>query len=78
MTLPMATIELNNLGTAEGGISPDQLTLAVMKSITTGIVGATAHAAGKIGTTTGAAAAEGVKQIGEGIKSLFGGDKKKP
>ena len=78
MTLPMATIELNNLGTAEGGISPDQLTLAVMKSITTGIVGATAHAAGKIGTTTGAAAAEGVKQVGEGIKSLFGGDKKKP
>ena len=75
MTLPMSTIELDNLGTSEGGISPDQLTLAVMKSVTTGIVSATAHAAGNIGGTAGAAAAEGVKQTGEAIKGLFGGKK---
>jgi hypothetical protein len=75
MTLPMPDIELNDLGTAEGGITPDQLVFAVMKSVTTSIVSATTQAAGQIGGTTGAAAAEGAKKAVEGIKGLFGGKK---
>jgi hypothetical protein len=75
MTLPMPDIELNELGTAEGGITPDQLVFAVMKSVTTSIVSATTQAAGQIGGTTGAAAAEGAKKAVEGIKGLFGGKK---
>lgn len=76
MTLPMPPIELTNLGTKEGGITPDQLVLAVMRSVTGSIVSATAQAAGQIGSTGGAAAAEGVKKAGEAIKGLFGGKKK--
>jgi hypothetical protein len=78
MKLPMPPIELNDLGTKEGGITPDQLVFAVMKSVTSSIVSATTQAAGKIGSTAGAAAAEGAKNAVEGIKGLFGGGKKKP
>lgn len=74
-TLPMPPITLTNLGTSEGGITPDQLVLAVMKSVTSSIVSATAKAAFDIGKTGGAGAAEGVKKTGDAIKGLFGGKK---
>jgi hypothetical protein len=75
LSLPMPPIVLDNLGTSEGGITPGQLTFAVMRSVTTSIVGATAQAAGKIGATSGAAAMDGVKKAGDSIKNLFGGKK---
>jgi hypothetical protein len=75
LTLPMPDIELNDLGTKEGGITPDQLVLAVMKSVTSSVVSATAKAAGDIGKTGGAAAAEGAKKAVEGLQGLFGGEK---
>ena len=56
-------------------ITPDQLALAVMKNVTGSVVTATAKAAGEIGNTGGAAAAEGAKKAVEGIKGLFGGKK---
>jgi hypothetical protein len=46
-----------------------------MKSVTSSVVTATARAAGDIGKTGGAAAAEGAKRAVEGIKGLFGGKK---
>lgn len=70
-TLPMPPISLSDLGTKEGGITPDQIVFAVMRSVTSSIVSATASAAGEIGKTGGAAAAEGVKKAGEAIKGLF-------
>jgi len=73
--LPMPPIALDDLGTKEGGITPDQLVFAVMRSVTGSVVSATAQAAGKLGGTAGAAAAEGVKSAGEAIKGLFGGKK---
>ena len=75
LPLPMPPIELNNLGTTGGGITADQLAFAVMRSVTSGVVSATTQAAGQIGTTAGAAAIEGVKKTGEGLKKLFGGGK---
>ncbi len=75
MTLPMPDIELTDLGTKEGGITPDQLVFAVMKSVTSSVVSATVKAAGQIGSTSGAATVEGVKKTGEAIKNLFGGKK---
>ncbi len=75
MTLPMPPIELNDLGTKEGGITPDQLVFAVMRSVTSSVVTATAQAAGQIGSTGGAAAIEQAKKAGEAIKGLFGGKK---
>lgn len=78
MTLPMPPVELTDLGTAEGGITPAQVAYAVMRSITTSVVAASTQALSKVGGTSGAAAVEGAKQIGEAIKGIFGGDKKKP
>lgn len=75
MSLPMPPISLTELGTKEGGITPDQLVFAVMKNVTGSVVSATASAAGEIGKTGGAAAAEGIKKTGEAIKGLFGGKK---
>lgn len=75
MTLPMPPITLHDLGTQEGGITPNQLVFAVMKSVTAAVVGATTQAAADLGKTGGAAAAEGVKQMGETIKGFFGGKK---
>jgi len=65
-TLPLPTIDLTDLGSKEGGITPNQLTLAIMRSVAGSIVTATTQAAAKIGSTMGAAATTG-------IKSLFGG-----
>ena len=78
MSLPMPDITLTELGTKEGGITPDQLVFTVMKSVTASVVSATAKAAGDIAKTGGAGAVEGVKQMGGAIKNLFGGEKKKP
>lgn len=75
LSLPMPPIDLTNLGTSEGGITPDQLVFAVMKSVTGSIVTATTQAAGKIGATSGAAAVESAKKAGEALKGLFGGKK---
>ncbi len=75
ITMPMPPLVLTDLGTKEGGITPDQLVFAVMKSVTGSVIGATASAAGEIGKTSGAAAAEGLKKTGEAIKGFFGGKK---
>lgn len=76
MTLPMPPVNLTDLGTAEGGITPAQVAFAVMRSVTTSVVSASTQALTKIGGTSGAAALEGAKQIGDAVKGLFGGQKK--
>lgn len=73
--LPMPPIDLTDLGTKEGGITPDQLATAVMRSVTSSVVTSTTQAAGKVGSTLGAAAGDAAKKAGEGIKKLFGGSK---
>ena len=72
LALPMPPVELSNLGTKEGGITPDQMAAAVLSSVTGSVVSATTQAAGQIGNTAGGAAAEGVKKAGESLKKLFG------
>jgi hypothetical protein len=58
-------------------VTPAQLAFAIMRSVTSSVVAASTQALTKVGGTTGAAAAEGAKQIGSAIKGIFGGDKKK-
>jgi hypothetical protein len=77
MSLPMPNIELTDLGTKEGGVTPDQIAFAVMRSVTASVVTASTQALTKIGGTTGAATSEGVKQVGEAIKGIFNREKKK-
>ncbi len=66
--IPLPPIELTDLGTAEGGITPAQVAFAVMRSVTTEVVGAASSALTKLGGTTGA-------NTVEAIKGLFGGKK---
>ncbi len=75
LTIPMPPLELEDVGTREGGISPSELALALMRSVTGGIVTATTDAAGKIGSTLGAAAGNSAKSAGDALKGLFGGSK---
>jgi hypothetical protein len=72
-TLPMPPISLTDLGTKEGGITPDQLVLVVMEDVTRSIVSAATKAA--IDLRNPGAAAEGLKKTGDAIKGLFGGKK---
>jgi len=70
-TLPMPPITITDLGTKEGGITPDQAAAKVVINILGGIVSAVAHSVGQIGSGSGDAASGAVK----GLKSLFGGNK---
>lgn len=76
MTMPMPPINMTDIGTAENGITPAQVAFAVMRNVTTSIVAATTQALTKTGGTSGAAALEGAKQVGEALKGMFGGKKK--
>lgn len=76
ITMPMPPINMQDIGVAEGGVTPAQLTFAIMRHVVPSIVSASTQALTKLGGTTGAATAESVKQVGGMIKGLFGGDKK--
>lgn len=75
--VPLPPIAIDNLGTKEGGITPDQAAGAVMKNVLGGIVSGTAEAlsktAGTLGANTVEQTKEAAKKAGEGIKKLFGG-----
>lgn len=75
VTMPMPPVELANVGTAEGGVTPAELAFAVMRSVTTSVVAASTDALKKIGGTSGAAAADAAKQATQAIKGFFGGKK---
>jgi len=79
ITLPMLPLVLTDLGTAEGGITPDQLVTKVMANVLTNITKAVANSALSIGGATGAAATDAtsgaVKKAGAGLKKLFGSEK---
>ena len=76
VTMPMPPLNMTDIGTAEGGITPAQVVYAIMRSVTTSVVSASTGALAKLGGTTGAASLEGAKQVGSAIKGIFGGSKK--
>ncbi len=81
LALPMPPLVLTDLGTAEGGITPDQLATKVMAQVLGNITKAVAESALNIGSASGAtatdAASGAVKKAGAGLKKLFSGDKDK-
>jgi hypothetical protein len=77
VTIPLPVINMTDIGVKEGGVTPAQLGVAIMRHVTPQIVAASMQALTQGAGGTGAAAVEGAKQIGEAIKGLFGGDKKK-
>ena len=77
VTVPLPPIDMADIGVKEGGVTPAQLGVAVMRHVTPTIVAASMQALSTGGGAAGAAAVEGAKQIGGAIKGLFGGEKKK-
>jgi len=73
--LVIPTVELKDLGVAEGGLTGGQLTFAVVRAVLPNIIAATTQAAGNLGGTMGAAAADALKKAGEGLQKMFGGKK---
>jgi len=73
LVLPMPPIEMDNVGTSEGGITANQLAFAVMRSVTADVVTTTTHAMGQVGSTMGAAVGSSAKKALDGLKGLFGG-----
>jgi hypothetical protein len=76
MTLPMPPINMTDIGTAENGITPAQVSFAVMRNVTSSVVAASTAAMTKINSTGGAAAVEAAKGAVDAVKGLFGGKKK--
>jgi len=78
LKIPMVDIELNNLGTDNGGITPNELAVEVMQSVTASVVSATTEAASQVGSTMGAAAGNAVggaaQKAGDAIRGLFNKD----
>ena len=77
VTVPLPPIDMTDIGVKEGGVTPAQLGVAIMRHVTPTIIAASMQALTTGGGAAGAAAVEGAKQVGEAIKGLFGGQKKK-
>jgi hypothetical protein len=71
-TLPLPTVELKDIGTNSGGVTPGQLSAAILKNVTPTLVATAAVAVGKVIPGT---AGETVKEAGEILKDLLGGKK---
>jgi uncharacterized protein involved in outer membrane biogenesis len=75
MTMPMPPVDMADIGVAQGGATPAQVAVAVMRHVTPTIVAAATAALAKGGGATGTAV-DTAKQAAEAIKGLFGGQKK--
>jgi len=71
VVLPMPPLEIDDLGTSEGGITANQLAFAVMRRMTASVVTTTTAAMGHVGATMGSAAAENAKKALDRLKGLF-------
>jgi hypothetical protein len=76
LAVPLPEIRLDDIGTAQGGITGTQVAAVVMRDVLTNIASATAAALSKDGgKATLERAKETAKQLGDSVKDLF---KKKP
>lgn len=80
LTVPMPALTLTDLGVKEGGLTPAQLSMAIMRQVLANVVSAAASAAGQIGGSAGGlskdALGEAAEKAAEGIKKLFSNEKK--
>ena len=65
-TLTLPELVMMNLGTQEGGLTPNQLATAIVKEITTQVAKAALNSAAKKGL---------LDKAGEGLRGLLGGKK---
>lgn len=71
-TVQMPTLTLQNLGTNEGGLTPQQLSVAILKEVTTQAI----QAAAQVALDQGLLDKAGIK-AGDELRKLLGGDKDK-
>ncbi len=71
-TMPMPTVELDDIGIKEGGVTPGELALTIMHSITPSVIAVTTHTVVHLVPTLGNAAENTVKKAGDAIKDVFG------
>lgn len=76
-TLNMKPIEMHDLGTQEGGLTPNQLAVAIMGKVTPVIVAAAAQNVEQLGEALGGSAGEAVKKAGGFLKGLIPQEPKK-
>ena len=76
ITMPMPTVNMTDIGTAEGGVTPAGLAYAVMRNVTASVVAASANALQKMGGTSGATGAQEATQALDALKGLFSSPKK--
>ena len=77
VTVPLPPINMADIGVPEGGLTPAQVGVAVMRHVTPTIISASMQAFATGGGAAGAAAVQGAKDVGNAIKGMFGGEKKK-
>lgn len=80
LTVPMPALTLTDLGVKEGGLTPAQLSTAIMRQVLANVVSAAASAAAQIGASGGGlskdALGEAAQKAADGIKKLFSNEKK--
>ncbi len=80
VTVPMPALTLTDLGVKEGGLTPAQLSTAILRQVLANVVSAAASAAGQIGGSAGGltkdALGDAAQKAGEGIRKLFSNEKK--
>ncbi len=72
-TLPMPEITLTDIGTNNGGVTPNEFAFAVMKSVTNSVASTAGKAALNIGKATGVK--DKLEQTKDAFKGIFGGSK---
>ena len=72
LPLSLPPVELHDLGVKEGGLTPSELSFAIMKAITPEIIGAVTKSAGGISSGVN----DAMKKAGEGLQKMLGGGKK--
>lgn len=71
-TLTMAPVELNDLGTAEGGVPPDRMAVLILQGVAPSIASAAAQGVDKLGGAIGGSAGEKIRQAGDLLRGLLG------
>lgn len=72
LAVPLPVIDMANIGTAEGGIPPAQVAMAVMRHVTSNVVAAAAGAIAQ-SSAAGGNTLDAARQVGEALKGIFGG-----
>lgn len=76
ITVPMPPVELTNVGTGQGGVTPAGFAVAVMRNVTASVATAATEALAKQAGASGAAGTAAKEAAGV-LQGLFGGGKKK-